>query len=232
MACYNDRGTTATEANMKLLVLADIHGHVEHLSAIGTAAGTCNGIVIAGDITDFGGAEQAQFIISSLSAFGKPLLAVPGNCDLPKAADELKNSGISLQGHHIEIGGLQFVGAGGSLPSTAVEADETGEETFRRTLARSVSGLASTDNLVLVTHQPAWGVGLDRRDSGRHGGSRAVREFIEQYQPILAISGHIHEAYGIDQLGATMLLNPGSFRRGHYAVAEINGRDVHVQLYP
>ena len=89
---------------MKFLILADIHGYLEHLSDIEWVVEDCAGIVLAGDITDFGGAEQARFIVSSLSAYGKPLLAVPGNCDLSEAAKELKTNHISLHGAHIECG--------------------------------------------------------------------------------------------------------------------------------
>lgn len=217
---------------MKFLVLADIHGQLDYLSVLEPVVGDCVGIVLAGDITDFGGAEQARFILSSLSVYGKPLLAVPGNCDLPKAAEELKKKDISLHGNRIEIGGIQFVGVGGSVPMPGVASNEAGENDFHRVLETCAAGLNPGDNVVLVTHQPAWGTRLDLRDSGRHSGSAAVRDFIERYQPILAISGHIHEASGIDQLGATTLLNPGPFRRGRYAVAEINGKDVQIQLHP
>jgi len=216
---------------MKLLVIGDIHGHLDYLIDLESLVGDCDGIVIAGDITDFGGGYQARTIISSLSGFGKPLLAVPGNCDLEGAADELQREHINLHGRHLNLGDLQFVGVGGSVPTGGANA-ESGEDTFRRILQQSIFGLASTENLVLVTHQPAYGVRVDQRDSGHHGGSRAVLEFIEEYQPILAISGHIHEAYGIDQLGTTVLLNPGPFRCGHYAVARIENGQVRIELFP
>lgn len=213
---------------MKLLVLADIHGHLDYLIEIKPLIALCDGIVMAGDITDFGGAEQARHVIAALSDFGKPILAVPGNCDTPGVEAELQQHHISLHGGRIACGDLQFVGVGGALPV----GSHGGENDFRRTLEKSVSGLASSDNLVLVTHQPAWGTQLDRGGSGRHGGSKAVREFIEQYQPILAVSGHIHEAYGVDQLGATTLVNPGPFCRGRYAVVDITDKCVCAELFP
>lgn len=216
---------------MNLLVLADIHGHLDYLPVIEPVVGDCEGIILAGDITDFGGGEQGRSIIATLSAFGKPLLAVPGNCDLPPVVKELEKQRVSLHGNRIECGGLQFVGVGGSVPTGSSAGAEAGEDVFREALAKSVSGLGRADNLVLVSHQPAWGVRLDLRGAVRHTGSRAVREFIEKYQPILAVSGHVHEGYGIDHLGETVLLNPGPFRRGRYAVAVINGRDVQVELY-
>ena len=41
-------------------------------------------------------------------------------------------------------------------------------------------------------------------------GSRAVRDAIEKYQPILSLHGHIHESRGAVRLGRTLAINPGS----------------------
>jgi uncharacterized protein len=41
-------------------------------------------------------------------------------------------------------------------------------------------------------------------------GSSAVRESIEEYQPLVGIHGHIHESRGMVKIGRTMCFNPGS----------------------
>jgi uncharacterized protein len=41
-------------------------------------------------------------------------------------------------------------------------------------------------------------------------GSSAVREAIEKYQPLLALTGHIHESRGMMEIGRTTVVNPGS----------------------
>ncbi len=41
-------------------------------------------------------------------------------------------------------------------------------------------------------------------------GSKAVRRFIEENQPILSLHGHIHESYASDYIGKTLAINPGS----------------------
>ncbi len=44
----------------------------------------------------------------------------------------------------------------------------------------------------------------------RHGGSTAVREFLEREQPEYFFCGHIHEAAGVAELlGATKAMNVG-----------------------
>ena len=217
---------------MKLLVLADIHGCMENAELIASEVRDCQGVVIAGDITDFGGHEQAVGILSVLQTYQKPIFAVPGNCDLAGVDEVLRKNHGNLHGVGIECDGLKFVGVGGSLPCPGKTPTEAGETVFRDILEKGVSTLASKDSLVLVTHQPAWGTRLDIAGSGRHTGSRAVREFIEHYQPILAISGHMHEAYGVDKIGPTVLINPGPFRQGRYAVVEIEDKQVRTQLYP
>jgi Icc-related predicted phosphoesterase len=54
-------------------------------------------------------------------------------------------------------------------------------------------------------------------------GSPLIRSFIEARQPLLVVSGHIHESFAIDTIGSSTLVNPGSLAEGRYAVAEITG---------
>jgi Icc-related predicted phosphoesterase len=63
---------------------------------------------------------------------------------------------------------------------------------------------------VLICHAPPKNTKLDRAGEGRHFGSRAVRDFIEQVQPDYFYCGHIHEAAGQqDSLGRTQAWNVG-----------------------
>ncbi len=55
--------------------------------------------------------------------------------------------------------------------------------------------------------------GPDREGGRFHfigGGSRAVREAVERYQPVVGLHGHIHESSGWFRLGRTRCFNPGS----------------------
>ena len=42
------------------------------------------------------------------------------------------------------------------------------------------------------------------------GGSSAVRDAIQRYQPVVGLHGHIHESGGRFRLGRTQCFNPGS----------------------
>jgi Icc-related predicted phosphoesterase len=50
-------------------------------------------------------------------------------------------------------------------------------------------------------------------------GSTAVREAIEQFQPLLSLHGHVHESPGATHIGRTLAINPGS----DYHTGRING---------
>jgi uncharacterized protein len=83
----------------------------------------------------------------------------------------------------------------------------------------------SPDNLVAVLHPPPFGSGLDDAPELSEDlemslnaagvkmspvGSTAVREFIEEAQPLLGLHGHVHEGRGATTIGRTLCLNPGS----------------------
>jgi Icc-related predicted phosphoesterase len=205
---------------MKILALADIHGCVSQIPLLAKPARLCDAIVLAGDVTDFGGPEQAQSVLSALNEFNKPLLGVSGNCDPSEVDDMLTQQGGGLVDGPVQIDGNTFVGFSYSASRSAVLPNEP---IFTHGLKHK--------SMVLVTHQPAWGTAVDLQGSTRHTGSRAVRDFIEDFQPILAVSGHIHEAYGMDQIGSTLLVNPGPFRNGRYAIIDIKGGSAVAKLH-
>lgn len=67
---------------------------------------------------------------------------------------------------------------------------------------------------IYVLHDPPYGTALDTLWNGQHIGSMAVRKFIEQHQPPLVLSGHIHESPKVsgkvvDRIGGTLCVNPG-----------------------
>lgn len=55
----------------------------------------------------------------------------------------------------------------------------------------------------------------------RHYGSKMARRIINRYHPILHIGGHIHESWGKQKLGRTILINPGAAHEGKAVVIEV-----------
>jgi Icc-related predicted phosphoesterase len=214
---------------MRVLILADIHGSAKAIHLLADEAAACQGVVLAGDITHFGGPDELAPILAAVEAFGKPIFAVPGNCDLTAVDHMLQQRQHSVHANVKILDGFAFLGAGGSLPCPGTTPNESGESVFQDILDAAVT-LTEQKPMILVTHQPAWNTALDTTYDGRHTGSRAIRDFIEKHRPLLAVSGHMHEALGIDTLGPTTLVNPGPFRHGRYAVAELALDTVQVKV--
>jgi len=70
------------------------------------------------------------------------------------------------------------------------------------------------------------GRGWPLEDASGKGGCR----FIEETQPDICISGHIHESAGEDTIGVTRVFNAGPFKGGGYIVARIEGKSVSARL--
>ena len=85
--------------------------------------------------------------------------------------------------------------------------------------------------LILVSHTPPLQTTTDRLRNGKHVGSTAVREYIEEYQPNLCIAGHIHDARGKDKIGSTPIYNPGMFRAGGWLEIQVNKSEVKTLLH-
>ena len=57
----------------------------------------------------------------------------------------------------------------------------------------------------------------------------AVRQIIEEYQPLLSVHGHIHECRGETHIGRTLAINPGSeYNTGriHGVVLRFSGDEI------
>jgi len=118
------------------------------------------------------------------------------------------------------------------------ELDEDALYTKLRGLAEQVESPATA---IFNLHVPPHNSGLDTANemnpdltlvfkSGQPNpvpvGSTAVRQIIEEYQPLLALHGHIHESRGEARIGRTLCINSGS----EYNSGRIHG--VTVKLAP
>jgi Icc-related predicted phosphoesterase len=55
-------------------------------------------------------------------------------------------------------------------------------------------------------------------------GSPAVRQLIEEVQPLLSLHGHIHESKGVTRIGRTVAINPGA----DYGSGHLDGCLIHL----
>jgi len=216
---------------MRIIALGDIHmdtGDVAKIPAIDTA----DHIIVTGDITNYGSSQDAATVLNSLLAINSSILGVAGNLDQPDVARYLEDLGISLHGRGIMVADLGIMGLGGSNYTPFNTPYEFSEQELGAFLAAGFSQIDPARNFILVSHTPPVKTKTDRLLNGRHVGSMAVRKFIEEKQPLLCVTGHIHESRGQDHIGRTLVLNPGMMKEGGYIEVTYENGELSAALNP
>lgn len=209
-------------------IVGCIHGDIENLMRFIDMMSSfkISTIVCPGDFTDtlipkgFTRVDIGKIIVEELGALSKNIVTVPGSWD-KEIVDFLKRNTISVHAEGKIVDGVGFYGYGGAKTpfNTPFEPSE-GE--MELGLEKAYSELKGAKLKIQVTHAPPNGTKLDKISSGAHVGSNAVRSFIETKHPDAAISAHIHESRGVDELESTKLINPGRFPEGYAGLIEIN----------
>lgn len=213
---------------MRIFGLTDIHGRKTYPGKVLEKIRIADIVLIAGDITNFGGYEEAESVINNLSSPNGQILAVHGNCDRTEAGDLITQRNMNLHATCRTVGEVQFQGIGGGNKTPFHTPQEYSEEEIRRTL-ENISESPDIRFRVLISHSPPFGCKVDRMLLGLHVGSKAIRDYIEASQPDIVLCGHIHKARGIDQIGKTIIINPGPFPK-HYVVIDID-EEIDYTLY-
>jgi hypothetical protein len=215
---------------MKLLCITDIHQRMTHVEKLVSDDPSCDVVIVAGDITNFGGAKEAAIILGALSKIGGDLLVVPGNCDKYGVNDYLAESGFGIHGGGRVIADVGFFGVGGSNLTPFGTPQEYSEDDINGLLVKGYEKVAESDVKVLVSHPPPYSTDLDRTSAGQHVGSRSVRHFLDGHEIDLVVTGHVHESKGVTKIEKTTLLNPGPLPTG-YAIVEIGEGDVEIEFH-
>lgn len=210
---------------MRIVYISDIHGNFAALSSLPAA----DLLLIGGDFTNFGSAEDFENALSAVSMAFPNFYAVAGNLD-PENSDELlTNHGRLLPlDSPLEFNGLKIAGLSGSnLCPRKTPLEWKDEE-----MSAALSALSYDKLDILVTHAPPLGFSADVIPNGAHVGSRAVAEFAARTKPALHLCGHIHEAAGVFDENGTILVNAGPLgTEGRHALIEWEaGQKPRVQL--
>ncbi len=216
---------------MRVLVTSDFHGSVEAAHRTSTKAKRLevDAIVTCGDITHFGSVRDAQRILTPLVALELPILYVPGNCDPSQLAEASVTGAVNLHGKCQRLNDVSFIGLGGAPTSQYYSWFELSEAQIMTMLKQSADTCPRNPWSVVVSHSPPIDTRVDLASSAIHAGSVSLRAFIEKRKPSAVFCGHIHEARGIDRIGDTLVVNPGSVRHGKCAGADIDEK-VEVRL--
>jgi Icc-related predicted phosphoesterase len=215
---------------MKIVSITDIHGQIAGLDEISHDLRNADLVLLTGDITHFGHENDALVILDYLLQYNTQLYAVAGNCDFSDVSDLLLRKNMSLHGRCIQMKNFNIIGLEGSLPCPGHTPNEYSERELAAFLTAAKKGNDDDKPLVLVSHQPPYNTLNDMILNGVHVGSKAVRVFIEEEQPLICFTGHIHEGFGIDSIGRTKIVNPGPFRHGGYAWSTIKGETLSVEI--
>ncbi|MBW9219896.1 metallophosphoesterase [Methanothermococcus sp. SCGC AD-155-N22] len=193
---------------MRIVGITDLHGKYHHLKKI--LLYDPDVLVISGDITHFGrDLKVIDYLRYLQEKEGIRILAVPGNCDTLEVIDKINGIGINLDGKCVNVGGIYYVGIGGSNRTPFNTPNEYSEEELYFKFINTVKNIEEEikDRFILITHAPPFNTMADRTLEGNVG-SVSIRKIIEEYSPILVACGHIHESRCIDKLGNTYIVNP------------------------
>ena len=191
-----------------VLIFSDIHNDARALEKLMNV--DADAYICAGDLVSW--ARGLEKMAPLLAPKAERVYVLPGNHESERDVAEFcaRHGFINLHGAKVELGGVRFAGLGYSTPTPF----DTPGEWSEKEMALRLEPFAEWKPQVLVCHAPPHDTALDRIKIGLHGGSRAVREFIEKHQPAHFFCGHIHEAEGVViQMGATQAMNVG--KRGY-----------------
>jgi len=197
------------------------------------------------------GLDGGKKVIKSLSSIGVPVFVVYGNHEhwdykeedsdyyrkrFDKIIKGFKNV-HSLELTNKEYDEFNFIGHG-NFNSGPEYRWLTPNKFFKRwKFLRQYKSLFSCDlPNILITHNTPFNTKLDLISDtkspryGEHVGSKYTLKLIQKYNPVLAISGHIHETQGKVLIKNTVCVNSGAGSDGQYAIIDIKGEDIKVEL--
>ena len=217
---------------MKILIISDAHGNVENIEKLSEQAKNADLVLFGGDFAKFNCPETGKPALEALVKNSDSVFAVLGNCDEPDFISEIEDADICVQKSMVFKDGLVIAGSGGGSKFSGDTPFERTEEELVQdfdVIKNSLSQIADDDgkcsSLVLIMHNPPKDTKTDVIPGDIHVGSQKLREFIEITQPVLVVTGHIHESAGIDKIGDSTVINPGALMEEKYALAELEKTD-------
>ncbi len=177
---------------------------------------------------------------------GLKLYVIPGNDDRFEVDDDLRTSDVLVycEGEVVEFGGMEVASCGFTNPTPWHTPRELPDGALKEKLDAVASKVSNLETAIFNFHCPPVETVIDlaprltpdfkvvaRAGTTQmdHVGSRAVRDILQEYQPMLGLHGHIHESRGKDSVGRTVCLNPGSeYNQGvlHGVVIDLENRKV------
>ena len=212
---------------MKLLVISDLHAHNEVLDKMDALFNEADAVIFGGDFAECFKPETGKEALEKLCAKHENIFAVLGNCDTEDFMEELENQDICVEKALVFHEGLGFAGSGGGTRFTGKTEFERTEDEVLSDFDIVVNSAQQSDeslwkSLILISHNPPVAQKLDSFDGEHHAGSQKFTDFIKEHKPLAVVCGHIHEGAGIEKIGDTVVINPGSLGEAEtYAWLEV-----------
>jgi Icc-related predicted phosphoesterase len=190
----------------KILAVGDIHGDTRLVKRMAEKAKKENVdlVILAGDITF---AEMStKGLVGPFVKAKKPVLLLHGNHESLATIDflaEMYSDAQNLHGYSFVKKGVGIFGCGGA----DFGVSPMNEHNFFDTLRKAHEKVKDLKKKVMVTHMHPF---KSRAEFSGFRGSKGIRKAIEKFKPDIMISGHIHEAEGIEEkIGKTKVINIG-----------------------
>ena len=189
---------------MLIGAISDLHGFLPDTPE-------CDVLVIGGDICPISGhgtTRQKAWLLTEFSPWlqaqpAKEIIGVAGNHDFVFRKDPTIGESLPwtyLENTSVVVDDVFFWGSPMSswFGDWAFMKHENELAEYWKMIPEGVQ--------VLITHGPAYGA-CDLAQRQVYTGSQSLRERIVNLKPALHITGHIHEAYGMDRVGPTLVAN-------------------------
>lgn len=216
---------------MRVVPVSDIHGCLPEIPE-------CDLLLLGGDLCPAGNwDEQAEWLHGPFAEWlddvpaGKTI-GIAGNHDfvfeqMPEIIDHSKINWTYLQDESCEYKGYRIHGTpwqpwfydwAFNAPYTDLAEDFLGEK----------FALIKPKTDIILSHSPPFDA-CDWTKRGGKVGSKALRERIEIVQPKLVVCGHIHEAYGKDHIGKSLVFNASYINAGRNPTHEPKVLDLELE---
>ncbi|MEI8133031.1 MAG: hypothetical protein WCG34_11410 [Leptolinea sp.] len=167
--------------------------------------------------------EWVNLADERLANTGLKLYMAPGNDDVMEVDSIINDSAVIVNCNDkvTMVGDHEMVTFAWTNPTPWDTPREKPDEELEIMLEALIGQVKNVENSIFNFHAPPYGYALDLApeltkdliqavDRKIHVGSRAVANMIQKYKPFLTLHGHIHESRGIQKVGRTTMINPGS----------------------
>ena len=188
---------------MKIVCISDTHSLHRHIKIPDGDL-----LIHAGDVSSRGDMSEIEDFNEWLGTLPHPhKVIIAGNHDFgferyPKQAKALIKNAKYLNDSKIVIGGLKIWGS--------PVQPWFYQWAFNRKRGKDIRkhwDMIPTDTDILITHGPPYGI-LDDTERGEKVGCADLMDTVQtRVRPRLHVFGHVHEAYGQQQVGGTLFVN-------------------------